>query len=130
LPSGLFALSFPSGLSSCIVSGVKTEPVSFYPPELRTHFPFEVNHVEVYNNIKFPFTRFVGSALFLRQKTHSLPNNTVYLSYVTSTTTFYEMRMTFFLFILIFGSHDNINSNFLLLNDSLVVRTFIICCYL
>jgi len=38
---------------------------------LRTHFLFEVNHVEVYNNIKFPFTRFVGSALFLRQKTHS-----------------------------------------------------------
>lgn len=37
-----------------------------------THFLFEVNHVEVYNNIKFPFTRFAGSALFLCQKTHSL----------------------------------------------------------
>lgn len=104
----LLSLSFPSDLSSCIVSGVKMELVSFHPPELWTHFPFGVNHVEVYNNIKFPFTRFVGSALFLRQKTHSLPNNIVYLSYVTSTATFYEMRMIFFLFILILGLLDNI----------------------
>lgn len=66
-------------------------------PCLRTHFLFEVNHVEVYNNIKFPFTRFVGSALFLRQKTHSLhptaaPAAASYiylLSRVTSTAMFF-----------------------------------------
>lgn len=64
-------------------------------PCLRTHFLFEVNHVEVYNNIKFPFTRFVGSALFLRQKTHSLHPTAaaalcIYLlSRVTSTAMFF-----------------------------------------
>jgi len=75
----------------------------------KTHFLFGVNHAEVYNNIKFPFTRFAGSALFLRQKTHSLHRavrtTSVYLSYVTSTVPT-ECVWFFFLLrsFLIFGS--------------------------
>jgi len=72
-------------------------------PCLRTHFLFEVNHVEVYNNIKFPFTRFVGSALFLRQKTHSLhptaAASCIYLlSRVTSTAKFFCTECVWFRF--------------------------------
>lgn len=73
-------------------------------PCLRTHFLFEVNHVEVYNNIKFPFTRFVGSALFLRQKTHSLYPTAaaalcIYLlSRVTSTAMFFCTECVWFRF--------------------------------
>jgi len=104
---------------SYAVSGVKTKPrryiaagrlllsrpVRARAAVLRTHFLFEVNHVEVYNNIKFPFTRFVGSALFLRQKTHSLhPTSAaaascIYLlSRVTSTATFFFTECVWFRF--------------------------------
>lgn len=70
---------------------------SIHARAARTHFLFEVNHVEVYNNIKFPFTRFAGSALFLRQKTHSLARRAfVYLSYVTSTATLCTECVWFF----------------------------------
>lgn len=102
---------------SYAVSGVKLEPSRYIavgrlllsrPVRARaavlwTHFLFEVNHVEVYNNIKFPFTRFVGSALFLRQKTHSLHPTTaaasIYLlSCVTSTATFFCTECVWFRF--------------------------------
>lgn len=104
------------------VSGAKTAAatrVSFHPQEpvvRRTHFLFGVNHVEVYNNIKFPFTRFAGSALFLRQKTHvpPPPGGIVYLSCERQRQRFYGMRMVFFplpilSFFRVFGSFDNIN---------------------
>lgn len=102
---------------SYAVSGVKLEssryiaagrillsrPVRARAALLRTHFLFEVNHVEVYNNIKFPFTRFVGSALFLRQKTHSpTPDGgVVYLfiiSRITSTAMFFCTECVWFRF--------------------------------
>lgn len=83
----------------------------------RSHFPFEVNHVEVYNNIKFSFARFAGSALFLRQKTHSPANvamRVFILCNVNGTTLLYvplrrNARIWFFSFhSLVFGSLDNI----------------------
>lgn len=124
------------------VSGVKTKPVSFHRREPWTHFLFEVNHVEVYNNIKFPFTRFAGNALFLRQKTYFQPNkNRVFiLRNVKGIARLRNAYGFFLLFILILSSLDNIEhpspppplyhpiSFHLHLNDPSVCRTTV--CYL
>jgi len=140
--------TYPSGYGySYAVTGVKLEPSRYIAAGrlllsrsvrtraavLRTHFLFEVNHVEVYNNIKFPFTRFVGSALFLRQKTHSLhPKNGggeylfIILRNVNGNVLLYGMRMISFLFILIFGPLDNINYTPSLLPTADPLKWFVI----
>lgn len=52
------------------VSGAKTAGRRSVRHSSRTHFPFGVNHAEVYNNTEFLFTRFAPRrTLFLRQKT-------------------------------------------------------------
>lgn len=98
-------------------------PSAREPVVRRTHFPFGVNHVEVYNNIKFPFTRFAGSALFLRQKTHSPPRwRRVFILRNVNDNVFTECVRFFFL--LVFSLPDNINRILPIFNNNTVYIPF------